>query len=428
MASRSSSTRLSSLIRSASLYLGLLALFVVSWRLNDNFLTVPNLRDVLSQVSNNGIVAIGMTLVILTAGIDLSVGSLLSMGTVVCAMLLMQREWSNATYLAVPTFSLTAGILAAVAARALLRSAPRSIALIGSVIVGVAICAGGFLWARGQVAHGFGVIGVFLLILPVGLLLGAINGTIIAKANLQPFIVTLAMMVCATGMAKYIAGFGGRVHAIYVGDAGVDAVAPTSFNVLGSNLKLFGQELIPVPGLFFVATAIIAWVLLNKTRIGRYVYAVGGNEDAVRYSGITTERIKIFVYAVSGMLCGLAAILYCAMYFQGKADAGAGRELDAIAAVVIGGTSLMGGRGTIGGTVVGVLIFGYLNNILNLQGVPTEFQQLLKGVIIILAVVLQEGTLARLIADGYRRIRKSIGGSAARAGLPVVNAPAEPKK
>jgi simple sugar transport system permease protein len=149
---------------------------------------------------------------------------------------------------------------------------------------------------------------------------------------------------------------------------------------------------------------VVFWILLKKSGLGRCIYAVGGNEEAARLSGIETDRVKILVYAVSGMLSALAAVLYCAQYQQGKADAGATRELDAIAAAVIGGTSLMGGRGSIGGTVVGVFIFGYLGNILNLRGVSTEFQAILKGLIIVLAVLLQEGVLARWIAAGYRHI------------------------
>lgn len=395
-------------LRSASLYLGLLALFAVSSALNDTFLTWKNQSNVLWQVSNNGIIAIGMTLVILTGGIDLSVGSLLSVGSVVCAMLLMQRSWTDAAVFAVPAFAITCAAAAGLLAAKYTRRLMGKLAGLAGFAVAVLAFALAYLWAASQVPHGFGVVSVFFLVLPVCLLLGTINGVIIAKGNLQPFIVTLAMMVSAIGLARYIAGAGGRIHAIYFGDAGDLPTAPASFARLAENIPIFGNDLIPIPGLFFVATALAAWLLLNKTRLGRYVYAVGGNEDAARYSGLQTDRIKIFVYAASGLLCGLAAVLYCAAYQQGKADAGSGRELDAIAAVVIGGTSLMGGRGTIGGTVVGVLIFGYLNNILNLQGVATEFQAILKGVIIVLAVLLQEGILARWVSDGYRRIRKTV--------------------
>jgi simple sugar transport system permease protein len=238
------------------------------------------------------------------------------------------------------------------------------------------------------------------------MLLGAINGTLIAKGRLQPFIVTLAMMVSAVGLAKYIAGSGGRIHPIYFAGSGAKtAVAPHSFELLASNIPVMGKDLIPVPGIFFAAITVLAWLLLGRLRVGRHIYAVGGNEETARLSGINTDRVRTLVYAISGLLCAIAAVLYCAQYQQGKADAGLTRELDAIAAVVIGGTSLMGGRGGIGGTVVGVFIFGYLSNILNLASVPTEFQAILKGVIILFAVLLQEGILARWIGDAFRAIR-----------------------
>ncbi len=399
-----SDSKYRSIFRSASLYLGLISLFVAGSLLSDQFLTLDNLRDVLWQVSGIGIIAIGMTLVILTAGIDLSVGSILSLCSVVCAMLLMDREWTKASVIAVPCFALTAGLLARWITVSLIGG--RGLGVIGW-LVGIAVCAVAAAWGFYRVPRGFGVIGVLLVVPPVGLLLGAVNGAIIAKGKLQPFIVTLAMMVSAVGLAKYVAGFGGAVHPIYVGDSLTEAVAPPAFPSLAANIPVFGRDLIPVPGIFFVASAALAWLMLNKLRIGRYIYGVGGNEEATRLSGVNTDRVKIFVYAVSGMLSAVAALLYSAQYLQGKADAGATRELDAIAAVVIGGTSLMGGRGRIGGTVVGVFIFGYLGNILNLRGVSTEFQAILKGVIIVLAVLLQEGILGRWIGSAYRRIRGS---------------------
>ncbi len=398
-----------SFLRSASLYLGLLGLFVVGSVLSGEFLTIDNQRDVLWQVSGIGIIAVGMTLVILTAGIDLSVGSLLSLCSVVCAMLLMERDWTHASRLAVPCFAVLCGGLSAWLAWRFLARRPLvgggAVNRIVPVLAGVAVFVAAMVWGASRVPHGFGVIGVLLLVPPVGLLLGAISGTIIAKGNLQPFIVTLAMMVSAVGLAKYIAGHGGAVHPIYVGDAINEPVAPPSFEMLAANIPLFGKKLIPVPGIFFAASALLAWVLLNHLNIGRYIYAVGGNEEATRYSGINTDRVKTLVYALSGMLSAVAAILYCAQFTQGKADAGFTRELDAIAAVVIGGTSLMGGRGGVGGTVVGVFIFGYLSNILNLRGVSSEFQAILKGLIIVVAVLLQEGILAQWIADGYRRTK-----------------------
>jgi len=399
-------SRIRSVLRSSSLYLGLAVLFVAGWLLSPEFFTIDNQRDVLWQISGIGTIAIGMTLVILTAGIDLSVGSLLSLCSVVCAMLLMDREWTHASRLAVPCGALVFGLGARRLAVGLARGegGPRRASRWRSLAgwgVGLVVFAAVFAWGAWRVPRGFGVLGVLLFVPPVGALLGAANGAIIAKGKLQPFIVTLAMMVSAVGLARYIAGFGGAIHPIYVGDATREAVAPPSFEILSSNIRVFGQEIIPVPGIFFVASAVLAWVLLNKMAVGRYIYGVGGNEEATRFSGVDTDRVKILVYAISGMLSALAAVLYCAQYLQGKADAGATRELDAIAAVVIGGTSLMGGRGGIGGTVVGVFIFGYLSNILNLCGVSTEFQAILKGVIIVVAVLLQEGILARWIRALY---------------------------
>ena len=393
-------------LRSASLYLGLLALFVAGSVLSGEFLTIDNQRDVLWQVSSIGIIAIGMTLVILTAGIDLSVGSILSVCTVVCAMLLMKRGWTHASRLAVPCFALVAAGLGFGLMRLLWPEGCRlGVRRWVMPAVTFGVCIGGAVWASSRVSVGFGVIGVLLLVPPVGLLLGSVSGMIIAKGKLQPFIVTLAMMVSAVGLAKYIAGHGGQVHPIYMGDVAKEAVAPESFAVLASNIPVLGKDLIPVPGLFFIVCGLFAWVLLNKLSVGRMIYAVGGNEEAARLSGINTDRVKVLVYAISGMLSAIAAILYCAQFTQGKADAGATRELDAIAAVVIGGTSLMGGRGSIGGTIVGVFIFGYLSNILNLRGVSTEFQAILKGIIIVLAVLLQEGVLARWISDTYKKLK-----------------------
>jgi simple sugar transport system permease protein len=398
-------------VRSASLYLGLVVLFVVGTFVSPQFLTIDNQRDVFWQVSSNGIVAVGMTMVILTAGIDLSVGSLLSVCSVICAMLLMERTWTDATSLAIPsTAVVAAAIVAGIVGRVLRGKARQVDVSIGKRlvpwVVGLVVAAAIWGVASSRVSPGFGTLGVLLLVPPIGIVLGALNGALISKGKLQPFIVTLAMMVSAVGLAKYIAGSGGRIHPVYFADpaAKVDG-APHSFELLASNLSVAGKDLIPVPGIFFAVIAIVAWVLLGKLRFGRYIYAVGGNEETARLSGINTDRVKTLVYAISGFLCAVAAVLYCAQYQQGKADAGAGRELDAIAAVVIGGTSLMGGRGGIGGTVVGVFIFGYLSNILNLRGVPTEFQAILKGVIIIVAVLLQEGILARWIGDAYRMIK-----------------------
>ena len=443
-----SSPGLRKLLRASTLYLGLLGMFAAGHLVSPQFLTLDNQRDVLWQVSGIGTIAIGMTLVILTAGIDLSVGSMLSLCSVVCAMLLTERGWTRATTLAAPSFALTCGLIAGAVVMAIRRggrskkgvrpdlcAAPSGpfgstelaeVRQIGSDpffawAIGLAAAGLAALWAVRQVPHGFGVLGVLLVVPTVGLVLGGFCGAIIAKAKLQPFIVTLALMVSAVGLARYTAGEGGAVRTVYMSEDAAPGTAPASFKSLAANVgtihmketrRVDGKDvatvvptkIIPVPGIFFAASAVLAWLLLNKLSIGRHIFAVGGNEEAGRLSGINTDRVKILVYGICGMLSALAAVLYCAQYEQGKADAGSGRELDAIAAVVIGGTSLMGGRGSIGGTVVGVFIFGYLSNILNLGGVSTEFQQILKGVIILLAVLLQEGILGRWISGACRRV------------------------
>jgi simple sugar transport system permease protein len=189
------------------------------------------------------------------------------------------------------------------------------------------------------------------------------------------------MMVAGLGAARLTAGQNTAVWPVYTGDN-----ATANFELLRS--MAFG--FVPVPALIFVAVVAVFWSVLKFTRFGRYVYAIGGNEEAARLAGVPVWRVKITVYALSGYLAALAGILYVAQYRQGKPDAGAGLELDAIAAVVIGGTSLMGGRGSMVGTLVGVLIFGFLSNILQLNNIDSNTQLVLKGAIIIIAVLLQE--------------------------------------
>ena len=230
-----------------------------------------------------------------------------------------------------------------------------------------------------------------LLVTPcVGLMVGAINGIVIVGGRLQPFIVTLAMMVTALGVARLTAGQNNAVLPVYTGS---NAVA--EFDILRS--LVFG--IVPVPGLFFLAAVLIYGAVLRFTAFGRYVYAIGGNEEAARLSGIDVARTKIATYAISGMLAGVAAVLFVAQYRQGKPDAGAGLELDAIAAVVIGGTSLMGGRGRMAGTLVGVLIFGLLSNLLQLHNINSNLQLVLKGLIIVGAVLIQERNLGEIMAN-----------------------------
>lgn len=269
----------------------------------------------------------------------------------------LQSRFSNSTHDNPPAKSKVAATLALVAAFAIA------------------------LWIASSSDAKAGVLLVLLVVPAVGFMLGTVNGLIIVGGRLQPFIVTLAMMVAGLGIARLTAGQNTAVWPVYTGSN-----ATEDFEALRS--LIFG--IVPVPGVIFAGIIVLFWVVLKFTKFGRYVYAIGGNEEAARLAGVPVWRVKITVYAISGYLAALAGILYVAQYRQGKPDAGMGLELDAIAAVVIGGTSLMGGRGSMIGTLVGVLIFGFLSNILQLNNIDSNTQLVLKGVIIIVAVLLQE--------------------------------------
>ncbi|MGH9901746.1 MAG: ABC transporter permease, partial [Pyrinomonadaceae bacterium] len=261
--------------------------------------------------------AVGMTFVILAAGIDLSVGSVLAFAATLSAVMLM----------------------------------------------------------RG----GYGTPETLIVVLLAGLLIGAINAAVITKGRIQSFVVTLAMMSAARGAARLVSG-GSGVEIGY-GEGG----APQSFAVLGGKLGAF----VPVPALIFLATVAVAWVVLNKTRFGRHVHAVGSNETASRLSGVSVNWVKFGVFSICSLLAALAGVIHAAQLEQGNPNDGVAYELDAIAAVVIGGTALSGGTGTVVGTLVGTLIIGVINNILGLNNVDANVQLLLKGVIIVGAVLLQ---------------------------------------
>ena len=397
MRSSSGMERLKYVLKATKLYWGLALLFLVgvlsspvSSKGNNIFLSFGNLSDVFRQISVTGITAVGMTLVILIAGIDLSVGSVLALGSVVCAMLLTNEGWSAAYFLGVPAVFLLAFLLLfGVAAFGLkLQSRftnsthdnPPANSKVAAILVLVAAFAIA-LWIASSSDAKAGVLLVLLVVPAVGFMLGTVNGLIIVGGRLQPFIVTLAMMVAGLGIARLTAGQNTAVWPVYTGSN-----ATEDFEALRS--LIFG--IVPVPGVIFAGIIVLFWVVLKFTKFGRYVYAIGGNEEAARLAGVPVWRVKITVYAISGYLAALAGILYVAQYRQGKPDAGMGLELDAIAAVVIGGTSLMGGRGSMIGTLVGVLIFGFLSNILQLNNIDSNTQLVLKGVIIIVAVLLQE--------------------------------------
>lgn len=399
------------LLSRTKLYWGLMALFLIGVLSSpvtssgkNIFLSYGNLLDVLRQVSTTGLIATGMTAVIITAGIDLSVGSLMAISSVVCAMLLTMPGYTPAALMGIPATAIIVLVLGAALTRFVIANREKGRLGAGSThdikldttrglvvpgLVGIVLCCLVLWFLLPQVQTKFGVLGVLIVAPCVGLLFGAINGFIIVAGRLQPFIVTLAMMVTALGVARLTAGQNNAVLPVYTGS---NAVA--EFDVLRS--LAFG--IVPVPGLFFIAAIVIYGAVLRFTPFGRYIYAIGGNEEAARLSGIPVGRVKITTYGISGLLAGVAAVLYVAQYRQGKPDAGAGLELDAIAAVVIGGTSLMGGRGSIVGTFCGVVIFGLLSNILQLHNINSNLQLVLKGLIIIGTVLVQERNAAELLA------------------------------
>lgn len=399
------------LVSRTKLYWGLIAIFLIGvvWSPvtssgRNIFLSSGNLLDVLRQVSTTGLIATGMTAVIITGGIDLSVGSLMAICTVVCAMLLTVPGETPAFLLGVPSVMLAALVIGVAVTRFIFSNLEKSRTdlthgrdltldrirgIYLPALVGIALGIVLLFYIVPQSETKFGVLGVLVVVPAVGLLFGAMNGIIIVVGRLQPFIVTLAMMVTALGIARLTAGQNNAVLPVYTGSN-----ATADFDVLRS--LVFG--IIPMPGIFFIVAISIYAVVLKYTPFGRFVYAIGGNEEAARLSGIDSGRVKIVTYAVSGLLAGIAAILYVAQYRQGKPDAGAGLELDAIAAVVIGGTSLMGGRGSLAGTFCGVLIFGLLSNILQLHNINSNLQLVLKGLIIIGTVLVQERNARDILA------------------------------
>jgi ribose transport system permease protein len=274
------------------------------------FLSSSNLFTVLTQASVVGVLAIGMTFVIASGGIDLSVGSL----------------------------------------------------------VAVAGISGGLMAGDG---NGLLFIAGALL---CGMLLGAVNGAFITFGRVVPFIATLAMLTIARGLALRLSG-----------------KTPISV-VLLDQVRWFGNGKIlgiPVPVIVFISLIVLGWVLLSRTRYGRYVVATGGNREAARIAGIRVQRITFSVYVLSGLFAGISALLISGRLASASPVAGTLYELDAIAAVVIGGTSLQGGRATMVGTFLGVITFALIFNLLNLLNLPTEFQQIVKGVIVLVAVVAQ---------------------------------------
>ncbi|MFF7710868.1 ABC transporter permease [Pseudomonas sp. NPDC007930] len=290
-------------------FIGLLLVTTFMVFASDNFLTTANLENVARQVSINAIIAVGMTCVILTGGIDLSVGPVMALSG-----------------------TLTAGLMVA--------GLPPPLAIAVGLAVGI----------------GFG--------------LG--NGVLVAFLRMPPIIVTLATMGIARGLGL-----------LYTDGYPISGL-PDGFAFFGRGTLLGVQ----VPILIMLATYAVAWVLLQHTRVGRYVYAIGGNEEAVRLSGIRAPRVKLLVYAISGFTAAVAGLVLTSRLMSGQPNAGVGFELDAIAAVVLGGASIAGGRGVILGTLVGAMLLGVLNNGLNMLGVSPYVQSVIKGGIILLAIYI----------------------------------------
>ena len=398
------STVIKGLLASAKYYLGLIVLLAIGVLASPHdadggniFMSGSNLSDVFRQVSNIGIISIGMTLVIIAGGIDLSVGSIMSLGSVLTAMLLTQAGWTGASSFSLAASVPVAGLLVWVEVRffrskTATTATPNEVrdasdpkvvpAVIAALVAGLGLAIAIAIKLPGKLP-----LGLVLLVVPLaGCAMGMLNGWIITRGRMQPFIVTLASMVAITGATRLISGQDTAVHAIYSGTN-----ATTDIEALRA--LLFG--IVPVPALFFLGTALIFGFVLSRTVFGKYLYAIGGNEKCARLSGLRVDRHKIATYAISGLLSALVGVLFAAQFRQGKSDAGLGWELDAIAAVVIGGTTLMGGAGRISGTIAGVLIFGFLGNILMLNNIDSNTQLLLKGIIIIVAVFLQQTPLSR---------------------------------
>lgn len=284
------------------------------------FLGSGNLFNVVRAISEIGIIAVGMTLVILVGGIDLSVGSVMGLASVGVALLLTSGGW--------------------------------------------------------------GLVPGVLLILALGFGFGLLQGIASARFRIQSFIVTLAGMQIARGIARMWSG-GEGVSITYGTGAGQ---APVPFSLLGE--RTFGG-VVPIPALFFVVVAALAVLVLRASAFSRHVYAIGGNEKAAVLSGVPVIRVKVLVFGLCGLLAALAGIVHAGQYNFGGPNDGTGYELNAIAAVVIGGTSLSGGRGSVSGTVAGALLVGVLDNILQLNDIDSNVQLIVVGVVIVLAAGLQ---------------------------------------
>jgi ribose transport system permease protein len=309
------------LLRFQSL-IALIILCVIISLLSDKFLTPTNAWNVMRQISVNVCISVGMTLVIIAGGIDLSVGSVLALCGAIAAGLLKNG-------IEIPSSNLFIG---------------------------------------------FTVFGTMVAALLIGSLLGAFNGLFVTRFKVPPFVATLAMLTIARGLTM-----------LWTGGFPISGLGET-FAWIGTGW-LAG---IPVPVWISAIIVVIALVITNKTKLGRYIYAIGGNESAATLSGIDVRKVKVIVYTMAGGLAAAGGLLVTSRLDAAQPNAGTGYELDSIAAVVIGGTSLTGGKGSIGGTVLGAIIIGVLNNGLVLLNVSPFWQQVLKGAVILAAVVIDK--------------------------------------
>ena len=290
--------------------IGLAALMAIVSLFSESFFTASNMWNILRQISTNALLAFGMTFVILIGGIDLSVGPLLAFSGVFAAYVMGNLGW------------------------------PIWAAIAGSII----LCS----------------------------MVGMLNGVIVTKTGIAPFVVTLSVQQIFRGFAMLLAnGAPIRIRDQGFINIGTTYIGPVAF-----------------PVIYMIIIMALCYVVLNKTQSGRHIYALGGNKTAARFAGIRTQRIEVMVYALSGFLAGIAGIVLAARMTAGVPATGDGYECDAIAAVVLGGASFTGGIGTIGGTLIGAIIIGVLNNGLNMLNVASFWQYVAKGVVILLAVMV----------------------------------------
>jgi ribose transport system permease protein len=303
-------------LQKAVAFVVLIALLIFFSFSNENFMSQSNMVGIMQATAVNGVLAVACTFVIASAGIDLSVGTLMSFTAVMSGVFLTFWGWP--------------------------------------------------MW--------LGVICVLI----VGAMSGAVSGLIISQLKIPPFIATLGMMLVLKGLALIISG----VAPIYFNDT------PNYTMLSGDSLVSYFIPSFEVPNgvLILFGVAIIASIILNKTILGRYIFALGSNEEAARLSGVNVNFWKVVTYSLGGLVCGIAGLLISSRLNSAQPALGQGYELDAIAATVIGGTSLAGGRGTILGTIIGAFIMSVLTNGLRINGVPEEWQMVVTGIIIIMAV------------------------------------------